>query len=69
MYEYSFHPTVYIVIYRQTFSLYHDSSVWLVHWDALNWDQNPPNFTLGIVSKCATISATYVSSGIITHMY
>ena len=39
---------VYIVIHRQTVSLYHNSLVWLDTQDALSWDRNPPNFTLAI---------------------
>ena len=38
--------SVYIVIHRQTVSLYHNSSVWLDTLDASSWDQNPPNFML-----------------------
>ena len=37
---------MYIVINRQTVSLYHNSSVWLDTQDASSWDQNPPNFML-----------------------
>ena len=58
---------VYIVIRRQTVSLYHNSSVWLNMQDALSWDWNPPNFTLDLVSYFSAISTTYISSGIITH--
>ena len=36
------HP-VYIVIYRQTISLYHKSSVWLYTLDYRSWDRNPFN--------------------------
>ena len=38
---------IYIVINRQTVSLYRNSSVWL---DASSWDRNPPNFTLDLIS-------------------
>ena len=34
----------YIVIYRQTVSLYHNSSVWLDTWNASSRDRNPPNY-------------------------
>ena len=35
--------------------------------DISSWDQNPPNFTLDLVSYRSAILVTYVSSGIITH--
>ena len=41
--------SVYIDIHWQTVSLYHNSSVWLNAKDSSNWDQNLPNFTLGLV--------------------
>ena len=41
--------SVYIVIHRQTVSLYHNL-VWLDSQDTLSWDRNPPNFTLDLVS-------------------
>ena len=47
---------VYIVIHRQTVSLYNNSSVWLDTKDASSWDWNPPNFTLDWVSYCSAIS-------------
>ena len=53
---------IYIVIYRQTVSLYHNSSVWLDTQDTSSWEWNPPNF-ISLLSP----QATYVSSGIITH--
>ena len=37
---------IYIFIYRQSVSLYHNSSVCLDTWDASNWDRNPAKFTL-----------------------
>ena len=42
--------SIYIVIHRQTVLLYHNSSVRLDTQDASNWDWNPPNFTLDLVS-------------------
>ena len=45
--------TSYIVIHRQTVSLYHNSSVWLDMQDVWNWDQNPPNFMLILLSYCS----------------
>ena len=60
---------IYIVIHRQTVSLYHNSSLQLDTQDASSWDRNQPNFTQDILSNISTISATYVSSGIIKHMY
>ena len=50
-------------------SLYHNSSVWLDTQDTLSWDQNPPNFMLDMVSNCSAISAIYINSGIIIHIY
>ena len=41
---------MYIVIHRQTVSLYHNSSVWLDTQDASSWDRNAPNFTLDLIS-------------------
>ena len=35
---------MYIVIYWQTVSLYHNPSVWLDTWDASSWDRNPADF-------------------------
>ena len=60
---------MYIVIHKETVSLYHNSSVWLDTQDAPSWDRNPSNFMLGIVSNCSAISTTYVSLGIMTHIY
>ena len=37
--------------------------------DASSWDRNPSNFTLDLVSNWSTISATYVSSGIMTLVF
>ena len=50
--------SVYIVIHRQTVSLYHNSSMWLDTWDAWSWDRNPPNFTLGLESDHSTNKRT-----------
>ena len=61
------HIYIYIVIHRQTVSLYHNSTVWLDTQDSSSWDQNLPNFTLDLVSDCSDVLATYISSGIITH--
>ena len=61
--------SVYIVIQRQTVSLYHNTPVWLDTWDASNCDRNPTNFTLDILSNRSAISVTYVSLGIKTHVY
>ena len=47
---------IYIVIHRQTVSLYPNSSVWLDTPDASNSDCNPPNFMLDIVSYRSAIS-------------
>ena len=41
--------SMYIIIHRQTVSLYHNSSLWLDMQDASNWDWNLPNFTLDMV--------------------
>ena len=41
---------IYIVIHRQTVSLYRNSSVWLDTQGAWSWDQNTTNFTLDLVS-------------------
>ena len=57
------------VCHLLTVSLYHNSLVWLDTQDASSWGQNPPNFTLELVSNLTAISVTYVSSGIVTHMY
>ena len=38
--------SIYIVIHRQTVSLYHNSSEWLDTWDGSSWDRNSANFTL-----------------------
>ena len=46
---------IYIVIQRQTISLYHNSSVWPDTQDVSSWDQNPPNFTLDLVSNWSAI--------------
>ena len=37
--------SIYIIIHRQTLSLYHKYSVWLDTRDASRWDQNPADFT------------------------
>ena len=42
------HIYIYIVIHRQT-------SVWLDTQDASNWNGNPSNFTLDMVSNCSAI--------------
>ena len=39
-----------IAMYRQTVSLYHNSSVWLDTQDPSSWDRNPSKFTLDLVS-------------------
>ena len=41
---------IYIDIHRQFVSLYHISSVRQDTQDVSNWDWNPPNFTLDLVS-------------------
>ena len=41
---------IYIVIQRQTLSLYHNFLVWLDMYDAWSKDRNPPNFKLDLVS-------------------
>ena len=58
---------IYIVIPRQTDSLFHNSSVRLDTQDASNWDQNTPNFTLDLVSYHSAISVTFFSLGIMMH--
>ena len=50
---------IYVVIHRQTVSLYQNSSVWLDTQNASSWDQNPPNFTLDLVSYRSAISTNY----------
>ena len=57
------------VIQRQTILLCHNSSVWIDTQDTSSWEQNTPNFTLDLVFNRSTISATYISWVIITHMY
>ena len=59
----------YIVIHRQAVSLYHNSSAWLDTQDASSWDRNTPNPTLDMVSNRSAISVTYVSRGIVIHIY
>ena len=49
---------IHIVTHRQTVSLYHNFSVWLDTLDAWIWDQNPPNFTLDLVSYCSANKRT-----------
>ena len=58
-----------IVLHRQTVLMYENSSVWLDTQDASSWDRKPPNFTLDLVSNPSAFSVTYVSSGMITHLY
>ena len=41
--------SVYIVILRQTVSLYHNSSVWMDMKDASSWNWNLADFTLDMV--------------------
>ena len=53
---------IYIVMHRQTVSLYHNSSVWLDTQDASSWDRNPPNFASGLVYNCSTIASGLVSN-------
>ena len=50
----------YIVIHRQTVSLYHNSSEWIDTQDASSWDRNPPNFTLDLISYHSDNLATNV---------
>ena len=47
---------IYIVIQKQTVTLYHNSSVWLGHVGRL--DRNLPNFTLDLVSYRSAIKRT-----------
>ena len=61
--------SIYIAIHRQTVSFYQSSSVSLNMLDASSWDRNLPNFTLDLVSNLSAITTTYVSSGIIMHVY
>ena len=42
---------IYIVIYRQTVSIYHNSSVWLDTWDALSWDRNTGDFNVSPIMQ------------------
>ena len=51
---------IYIVIHRQSVSLYQNSSIWLDTQDASNWDRNPPNFTLDLISNSSAISTTCI---------
>ena len=53
---------IYIVIHRQTVSLYRKSSVWLQTKGAWSWGRNPPNFTLDLVSQYIYIYI-YIFSG------
>ena len=46
---------VYIVIYREIISLYHNSSVWLDMPVASSWDRNPPNFKFDLVYYSSAI--------------
>ena len=41
---------MYIVIQRQTVSLYINASVWLDTLDVSSWDRNRPNFILDLIS-------------------
>ena len=50
---------IYIVIHRQTVSLYHNPSVWLDTQEALNWDRNLSHFTLDMVSNRSAISGVF----------
>ena len=52
-YSVSYLIYIYIVIQRQTVSLYHNSSVWLDTQDASSWNRNLANFTLDFVSYCS----------------
>ena len=42
--------SIYIVICSKTVSLNHNSSVWHARKTLEDWDRNPPNFTLDLVS-------------------
>ena len=53
-----FSTYMYIVMHRQTVSLYHNSSVWLDTQDVSCWDRNPPNFMLDMLSDCSAIPLT-----------
>ena len=48
--------------------LYHNSSVWLDTLDAWNWDRNPPNFTLDLVSDRSANKRTTFGKGIIKQL-
>ena len=58
----------YIVMHRQTLSLYHNSNVWLETRDASSWDRNPADFTPIRYLYRAAISNLSWSKGILTHM-
>ena len=63
------HISKYIVIHKQTVLLYHNSSVGLDTQDTSSWDQNPPNFTLDLVSYCTSIREFCISFRLYTHTY
>ena len=50
---------IYAVIHRNTFLLYHNSSVWVDTWDAWCWDRNAADFTL-VGYLTAVPWATYI---------
>ena len=57
--------SIHIYSHVQTVSLYHNSSVRLDTDDAWSWDQNPPNFTLDLVSCCS--ATVWYTPAIIRH--
>ena len=57
---YFYYTYIYIVIHRQTVSLYHNSLVCLDTRDALSWDRKPPNFKQDLLSNLSAILVTYI---------
>ena len=60
---------IYIVIHRQTVSLYHNSLVWLDTQDARSRDRNPSNFTLHYDSDHPSTKRTTLAKGILRYFY
>ena len=60
---------IYIVIYRQSVSLYHNSSVWLDPRNASSWDRNPVDFTSVRYLKQKALVLLNVNEAVFTYIF